>query len=206
MPYREDSQMKLIVITPEKELYNEAAIINLLFKEGLETLHLRKPYSTQQQLAAILEEIKPEYRTRIMLHDHFSLAGEYTIKGVHLNRRNPEPPQKESLTISKSFHSLSELTDTDNWEYGFLSPIFDSISKTGYNKAFTNSELIAARDKGIINHRIYALGGISIDKIPLVAGYGFGGVAVLGSLWGNFHLDGDIDALLTRFYRLQNKL
>ena len=178
--------MKLIVITAEKFLENEAIIINRLFEEGLETLHLRKPDATANDLRLLINEIHPDYHPRIVLHDHFELTNEFSLKGVHLNRRNPQPPAGCALSISKSCHSLEELTDIEAYNYVFLSPVFDSISKDGYCATFSEDVLMAARDKQLINSKVYALGGISVDKIPLAARYGFGGVAVLGALWEGY--------------------
>ena len=85
----------------------------------------------------------------------------------------------------------------------FLSPIFDSISKVGYSHAFTREQLLDAKSRHLINEEIIALGGIAQETIPLAAQYGFGGVAVLGSLWGNYLQNRDERALLQRFRNLQ---
>ena len=71
-------------------------------------------------------------------------------------------------------------------DYLFLSPIFDSISKQGYTHHFSEEELIEAREKGIIDRQVFALGGVEADKLPLLQSYGFGGAALLGSLWKNY--------------------
>jgi len=197
--------MELVVITSEKILDHEPAAINRLFAEGLENLHLRKPEATALDLRKMLEKISYNFHDRIVLHDHFALAGLYDLKGVHLNRRNPEPPADRRLTISKSCHSLDELKELDHYNYVFLSPIFDSISKSGYNKAFSEEELIAARDEKLICPKVYALGGISRKEIPQAAQYGFGGVVVLGALWGGFERSKNEEALLRRFDELRDR-
>ncbi len=175
--------MKLIILTPETFLPGEAEILNRLFEAGIFTLHLRKPGSSQEQLRPLLNAILPEFHSNIVLHDHFPLTNEYKVKGVHLNRRNPEPPNVPGLSVSKSCHSLQEVKDSATADYVFLSPIFDSISKSGYHRAFSHEELIAARDEGIINKKVIALGGIDETSISMVRDYGFGGIALLGGFW-----------------------
>jgi len=66
--------------------------------------------------------------------------------------------------------------------YGFLSPIFDSISKQGYAAAkFDPDHLRAALHRCQLP--IIALGGISPSNVGRAAELGFSGVAVLGSVW-----------------------
>lgn len=203
MLFRED-KMKLIIITQENIIENEAEAINLLFDEGLSILHLRKPDYSETEIERFINNINPQYREKIVLHDHFQLAKKFELKGVHLNRRNPNPPIHSKLSISKSCHNFDDVKQSAKYSYVFLSPIFDSISKQGYNQAFSNEKLIEAKDIGIINNNVIALGGISIETIPIAARYGFGGVAVLGSLWGNFAKDKDYISLINRFKQLQN--
>lgn len=205
MLYRGDKQMELVVITLEKILKDEAIAINRLFSEGLQTLHLRKPDSSLTDLRILLMSIDTAYHHLIVLHDHFALTEEFNLKGVHLNRRNNTPPVGEVLSISKSCHTWSELMDSGAYNYVFLSPIFNSISKEGYTKAFSEEELIAARNDGRIHRKVYALGGISLKEIKQAATYGFGGVAVLGSLWGTYEEDKNEDALLKRFDELRRE-
>ncbi len=203
MLYQEDN-MKLIVITQEQSWKNEAHCINLLFENGLELLHLRKPGYTKEEISALLNDISPCFHRNIVIHDHFSLLTKFDLKGIHLNRRNPVPIKKQGITISKSCHSLEEIKNwNDRISYAFLSPIFNSISKTGYQGAFTEEELQQAKEKNIINEKIIALGGITAENIPQIKSYGFGGIAVLGSLWEDIILDKNENNLLERFKKIQ---
>jgi thiamine-phosphate pyrophosphorylase len=129
-----------------------------------------------------------------VLHDHFPLAAKYRLKGVHLNSRNPEANFKgeywSSCSISRSCHSLEEVVaNKDSCNYLTLSPIFDSISKEGYKAGFPEEILTGAADKGIIGNKVVALGGISSSNIQSVKKLGFGGVAVLGTVWNRATLE-----------------
>lgn len=68
-------------------------------------------------------------------------------------------------------------------DYVFLSPIFDSISKSGYRSAFSYARLRDAADRGVIDEKVVALGGVTFDKIPLLSSLHFGGAAMLGAIW-----------------------
>jgi thiamine-phosphate pyrophosphorylase len=195
--------MKLICITSETVFEEEAAVLNTLFEAGMPALHLRKPSATKDASGNLLAQLKSDYYSRSVLHDYFDLVQFFPLKGVHLNGRNPvRPPQKLS-SVSQSCHSLESVrTSVKDLNYVFLSPVFDSISKSGYHHAFTDRELQRGKEEGTINAKVFALGGISPETVPLAAQYGFGGVAVSGALWGNFLTDRDETALLKRFHNL----
>lgn len=195
--------MELVVITAEGILPDEAAVLNRLLGQWPGKLHLRKPGASEDALREVLAGIEPCYRGHIVLHDNFGLVREFGLAGVHLNGRNPQPPDFPVGHISRSCHTLEEVAEalndigrTQRYNYVFLSPVFDSISKSGYGKAFTREELEAAGLQGIINERVYALGGVDRHNIEDVARIGFGGVAVLGALWQDYPKDRDTRALI----------
>lgn len=196
--------MKLIVITTEHCFAGEAPALNTLFERGMEILHLRKPASTESELKNLIRQIDEQFHNRIVLHDHFPLINTFRLKGIHLNGRNPEQPAQVACSVSRSCHSIRELENIAGFDCVFLSPVFDSISKTGYAQAFTPEDLLNAKAAGLINKQTVALGGIDSENISTVSKYGFGGVAVIGALWGNFPEDKDESALRERFNRLQS--
>ncbi len=176
--------MRLLVITTPHLFPDEAVLLTTLFEEGMERLHLRKPEANETELATLLEQIPATFHPRIVLHDHFALVNCYAIGGIHLNSRNTTVPEGFQGSISRSCHSLQELTAYSSLDYLFLSPLFESISKEGYGNGFPMQELQEATLTGIINEKVIALGGISEATLPLLRPFGFGGVAVLGALWG----------------------
>lgn len=176
--------MKLIVVTLPGLFTEEAALLTRLFENGLETLHLRKPSATDAALRSLLFSIPREYLPRIVLHDCFSLTGDFPLKGIHLNGRNPLPPAGYQGSVSRSCHSLEEVRIWKaHCNYVFLSPIFDSISKKGYQAAFPEKTLREAAREGVIDSKVMALGGVEYGRIPLLKELGFGGAALLGDIW-----------------------
>lgn len=178
--------MNVIIITLPDFFDGETALVNRLFMLGMQRLHLRKPKSSEQELATWIEEINEEFRPRIVLHDYHQLAMRYNLGGIHLNSRNPSipVPYPSGMTVSRSCHSLEEVVKyKDECDYLFLSPIFESISKEGYGSAFSSKEIEQAHSQGIIDEKVYALGGITFDKLRLIESMGFGGAAILGDLW-----------------------
>ncbi len=175
----------LVVITPEKNHSKEIEIITSLFECGLKILHVRKPDFTEDQLRFYLQEIPNNFYKKIVIHSHYKLATELNLKGIHLTEKARKTKRVNSTfkIISTSFHSTAAIFKSRRkYEYVFLSPIFDSISKQGYKSNFSLEELkyFLQRKKNII-----ALGGINIENIESVKQKGFAGAAVLGSIWEN---------------------
>lgn len=182
----------VIVITKPEMFPGEADIVNTLFANGMQRLHLRKPGASEEEMAEWIGRIDLPFRQRIIVHDHHRLLRTMGLGGIHLNARNPEAPawfsaerqKRRSVTLSRSCHSLEEIAQWKGvCDYLFLSPIFDSISKGGYTSAFTRETLLQAYHDGLFSKPVYALGGVSADNIRSIYDYGFAGAAVIGSLW-----------------------
>lgn len=176
--------MKIIVITTPNFIKGEESIIPHLLQLGVDIVHIRKPSATREQLALLLDSLPKWCYDRLVVHDCLELANEYHLRGIHLNRRNHTIPDNFTGSLSMSCHSLEEVEiKKDMAEYVFLSPIFNSISKSGYNSAFSKEELHNAMKQGTIDHKVIALGGVSAVNIDTVKDLGFGGAALLGDIW-----------------------
>lgn len=198
--------MKLILLTPPDFFVEEDKILGALFDEGLDLLHLRKPGTEPVYSERLLTLLPENYHKQIVVHDHFYLKEEFNLKGIHLNGRNPEPPQGYKGHLSKSFHNIEELQlEKKNFNYSFLSPIFDSISKSNYTSAFDMETLDKASKMGIIDKNVMALGGITCENMHIARDLGFGGVVVLGDLWNQFNIHSTLDykELISHFKRLR---
>ena len=181
--------MEILVITLPHFISDEGMLINTLFENGVDRVHIRKPGASEDEYRRLIEEIDGRWHGRLSLHDCHDVAVEYGC-GVHLNRRNPNPPQTDGrVVLSASCHSLAEVVERKSvCDYVFLSPIFDSISKQGYSSAFTEDDIKKAVQGGIVDERVVALGGVSLENLICVKAMGFGGAALLGDVWRNFTL------------------
>ena len=181
--------MKLIAITKPYCENDEAAFIRRLFESGFDIVHLRKPEADVNYCRALLEQLTEEERAKIIIHDYHILYEEFSLKGIHINKNITALPKDYQGFKTRSCHSFEEVVKYKNdFDYVFLSPIFDSISKVGYKSAFTEEMLKEASDKGIIDEKVVALGGVTFDKIPYLKELNFGGAAMMGSLVRSFLL------------------
>ncbi|AVM56743.1 thiamine phosphate pyrophosphorylase [Bacteroides heparinolyticus] len=188
--------MKLIVVTAPTFFVEEDKIITALFEEGLDILHLRKPETSAMYSERLLTLIPKQYHKRIVTHEHFYLQEEFNLMGIHLNARNPKEPHDFSGHISCTCHSLDEVKSKKHfYDYLFLSPIFDCITKDGISSGFEAEELRQAGKEKIIDHKVMALGGITPNNILEIKDYGFGGAVVVGDLWNKFNACTDCNYL-----------
>lgn len=174
----------IIIISHPEELENEATLINQLFDAGMSHFHLRKPTANEQEVRLIIEEIRSEYKERIVLNQFYHLAEEFGINRFHFStekRTNLEHKKwmKEKNRLSTSTHSFEEYLELDScFEYAFISPVFDSISKPDYKKTTLN---IDSNKKNKI--QLIALGGIDANNCHELNDLRFDGIGVLGAVW-----------------------
>lgn len=190
----------IIVITRPEFFEGEAEqIVQLLDSGKADLIHIRKPglgsladsarglvnLANLGNLEKLVISLPSRLYSRLVLHDCHQLAVKYQLRGVHLNRRNPQPPAGWGGAVSISCHSLQELASCRHqpFDYMSLSPIFDSISKPGYHSAFSKEQIAEARQQGLIDQRVMALGGVTFDKVEEVEQMGFGGAMILGDAW-----------------------
>lgn len=198
--------MKLILMTTPYFFVEEHQIINALFDEGLEILHLRKPETEPVYSERLLTLINENYRKRIVVHDHFYLKNEYNLKGIHLNYRNPELPLKYKGHISCTCHTEQEImAHKKACDYVFLSPIFNVQGNGAYSAEFQPSVLRSMASRKIIDRKVMAFGGVNLDNIAQVKSLGFGGAVILGDIWNRFsiHSTQDFKGVIQHFRKLR---
>ena len=194
----------------------EDKILGNLFEEGLENLHLYKPGASPMYSERLLTLLGDDYRNRITVHGHFYLKEEYRLKGIHIDDAYTEPPVGYKGNISRTCHAISELKDANchaiselkdakkQSNYVFLHSIFDSQTNKDEKSSFTREELEDAAKEGLIDKKVFALGGMNLDNVKDMKTLGFGGVVICGDLWNRFNIHNEIDykALLNHFERL----
>lgn len=213
---------RLIVISSEVDLEKEVSLVHELFQEGLELFHLRKPHWTIAEQRSFLKKTDKAFLSKISVHQHYETVSEFDLKYYHVKendrkiisrrdaQRNPQN-DAELTSAQRTLRSLSEiLSDTKKstsfhnyndlqfesifWDYCFLSPVFDSISKPDYKSNFQKDFNI----EGDLNQRVFALGGINKNNIETVFNKEFYGAAVLGAIWS------DTENTIKNFKELQN--
>lgn len=192
---------KIIVFT-HPELYPEEAgiITELLGLGAADCIHIRKPEYQADDVRRLIGSIPSEFHGRLRLHSHFELLQEFDLAGVQINGRCGKAPAT-AKSITKSCHSLKELSDVGCYEYVTLSPVFDSISKAGYRSAFN---LLQIRNN-IAGRNVIALGGVDPSRFTELKDSGFSGAALLGYVWNRLDTI-PIDRIISEIRQNQLKL
>ncbi|SIQ42694.1 thiamine phosphate synthase [Chryseobacterium sp. RU33C] len=176
----------IIVITSELIMPSETDSINQMFQEGLDLLHIRKPWISRNEMTEFITQIDEVFRSQLVLHTHYDLGKEFTISRFHFReidrKEGTYKPFAEENMISTSVHDIATYNTLEKeWEYAFISPFFPSISKKGYGLNSTIKEEIKHRNNQ--DAKLIALGGINQDNIHEVFEAGADGVALLGAVW-----------------------
>lgn len=175
----------IIIITSEEFIQNEAEIINELFQEGLDLLHIRKPFINSEEMEDFIQKINPEFHHQLVLHSHHQLAEYFDVSRLHFRKIDRQKGLHQSFKdkiISTSVHDIEIFNELNrNWEYAFISPVFPSISKKGYGE---NSNILNdIKKRSNSNVKLIALGGINDKNVNKVFDNQIDGVALLGAIW-----------------------
>jgi thiamine-phosphate pyrophosphorylase len=177
----------IIVITTEERIQNEAELINELFHEGLDLLHIRKPFINSEEMIDFIQKIDLKFHAQLVLHNRYDVAENFNISRFHfreIDRQNGLFTSFKDKTISTSVHTIEAFNDlNEDWEYAFISPVFPSISKKGYGENSTILSDIKKRNNS--NVKLISLGGIDEKNINKVLENDIDGVALLGAIWEN---------------------
>ncbi len=198
--------MKLILLSNPNFFVEEDKILTTLFEEGLDILHIRKPHTEPVFCERLLTLIPDEYHQRIVVNDHFYLKEEFNLMGIHLSHHNPTPPKDYHDQMSRTAYSLEEVMEMKpKSSYVIMKNVRNSISEPKYVARYGNDMLKDAARRGIIDRKVMAQGGISLDNIPEIRDIGFGGVVVRGDLWRRFniHQGCDYKELIAHFRKLR---
>ena len=172
--------MKLAIMTKSTFFVEEDKILATLFEEGLDNLHLYKPDTSPIYSERLLSLLPEETYNKITVHSHFYLKEEYRLAGIHLDRTSEPIPVGYKGKISQSQSDPAAPTLNIN-------------------------ELEYAAERGLIDKKVFAIGGINADNIQLVRELGFGGVVICDDLWSKFNIHNQMDykELIAHFEKLR---
>lgn len=176
----------VILISSPSKVSAEAPLINRLFDEGLELCHIRRPNASEKDVRSLIEQIESRYHNKLTLHQHHQLADDYAISRLHFTEHmrlqltsvTAEQLKHSGFTLTTSVHCTQSFSQLNGvFSYSFIGPVFNSISKPGYN-----AHPEAWNTYPPANTKAIALGGITANNIHYLKGH-FDGVAVLGAIW-----------------------
>ena len=186
--------MKLVVITPSKDVEDEPTLVAKMFESGLKTLHLRKPRYSTNQMAAYLKEIPKHFHNRIVIHSHHNLALKFNLKGIHLSKNHLSTKWKYVFTRlrlklkfgetskSRSYTRLQQVyvTEEQNFDYYLIGTTFSNMTGELYSGFYEDGVIAANKNSG---KKLVARGGTAPITILKSKNYGFHGIAFNSYIW-----------------------
>ena len=201
--------MKLAIMTKSTFFVEEDKILSSLFDEGMDNLHLYKPGASPMYSERLLTLLPEDYYRKITVHDHYYLKQEYDLAGIHIDDPKAMVPEGYKGKYSRTCTDLSQLKEMKKKsQYVFLKNIFDCIEFKDEKSSFTLNQLELAAKDGLIDKKVYALGGINLENIKIAKALGFGGVVVCGDLWSRFdiHNEKDYKEVIAHFEKLRKAI
>lgn len=188
--------MEITVIScPHEEPFEIEEVVRM-FDGGLKHFHIRKPRMSKAEVADYIQRFPHQFRKQLILHSYHGLANQFKLGGIHLSREHRKRNKlyefrlwvkrklNPDLIVTRTFHKLTDITnDKRTYSYAFLSPIFDSVTRSSLAGGFSRRALLIIIPQA--RQPIYALGGITVERLRKVYENGFHGAAFHGSVWEN---------------------
>ncbi|MCB9189801.1 MAG: thiamine phosphate synthase [Flavobacteriales bacterium] len=188
--------MELVVFSTTDRSLSEAKEVTQLFDEGLTCFHLKKSGFERHEMEEYIKSIPSKYHKYIFLHSNHKLRKNFKLGGLHLSRTHLKRRYNSrwkmfkirhltgGLKFTRTFSKLSTLSSSrKKYDYVFLSPVYDGISKLGHSGNFGNRSM--KKYIQMSKSPVYALGGVTADKFEECHEVGFSGVGLLGYIWNN---------------------
>jgi thiamine-phosphate pyrophosphorylase len=209
--------MKLVVITPNKDMQDEQSLITKMFESGLTTLHLRKPKHSTNQMKEYISAIPEHFHNRIVIHSHHDLAIKYNLKGIHLGRIHLSKKWKYwfvrlrlklkfgQTSKSRSYSSLQQVYQKEerDFDYYLVGTMFNNMTGALYSGFYEDGVIAANKTSGKL---LIARGGTTTKSIERAVYYGFKGIAFNSYIWNSANPYETFSQLLDEFKKLKIEL
>jgi thiamine-phosphate pyrophosphorylase len=207
--------MKLIVISSSSEIENELQTVIQLFEAGMETYHIRKHKLSTRKMKEFISSIPTHFHNRIVIHSHHKLARKFNLKGIHLTKSHKKRKfrtwlilkmirlKRPNIILTTSYSNIGQILAVKqdyDYEYVFLSPIFDNFNSK-FQGGFTEHSLRSALQKTPL--QIIARGGIDVGSVEKANSIGFAGLAFYSYLWKKKNPVEEFNKIVEKFQELK---
>ncbi|MDO9117253.1 MAG: thiamine phosphate synthase [Nitrospira sp.] len=159
---------------------------------GVPAIQLRERDLPTRELLSLTQQIGAMTRDRavpLIINDRIDMAVALDLDGVHL-RASSLPVSVARRVVGRhrligvSVHSVTEVQQAggDGADYVLLGPIFETPSKREFGAPLGLAVLAAACRQSPVP--VFAIGGITRERIESVRGAGAFGVAMIGGILG----------------------
>lgn len=183
---------KLYVIT-DRELCAPRTLydtIHDLLDAGVSAIQLREKDLSDAEYIKLAEPLRTlchAYSAQLFINSRIAIAMEIGADGLHLPGDSASVEKvvektNDGFIIGSSVHTLTEAKQREAEGADFItySPIYPTLSKPGYGPAVGLEEL--QKVTGTINIPVFALGGITSERVSECLDAGAYGVAVMSGV------------------------
>lgn len=199
--------MKLVIMTKSTFFVEEDKILSMLFEEGLDSLHISKADMSPLYLERLLSLLPSEYHRKITVHQHFYTKDDFSLGGIHLDSPHIAVPHGYRGTLGRTCDDVMRLKAMKKQsDYVFLKNIRQPRESSAEEEhILSDLELEEASRQGLLGRHVYAMGGVTLDDIPILRELDFGGVVVRNDLWDRFciHSEQDFKPIIDYFRKLR---
>ena len=183
---------RLLLITDRHRTRGRSlsTVVHDALESGAPALQIRERDVLTRELIALSQQIQRMTVGRLvplLMNDRIDLVLALDLAGVHLRSDSlPVPVARRLLgaqrLIGLSTHSLEEVREAnrEGADYVVFGPIFDTPSKKEFGQPLGVQALEAVCRESRIP--VFAIGGITAGRVPVVRRAGAQGVAVIGAI------------------------
>ena len=185
-------QLRLYAVTDRHWLNGQRLedVVEELLAAGVTCLQLREKHQDPAEFARMARALKPicaRYGVPLILNDAVELAKEVDADGVHVGQDDMSVARARAILgpgkiIGASAHNVAEAVAAYKAGADYLGcgAVFGSGTK--HNVSQMSLETLTAICQAV-DIPVVAIGGVSLDNLPLLAGIGIAGVAVISGLF-----------------------
>ena len=173
-------QLNLYAVTDRSWLKPGETLVSVteeLLKAGVTCVQLREKHMSDEEIlkeASLLKDLCDRYQVPLIINDRPDLAKKSGASGVHVGLSD--------FIIGGSAHNVEEAlaAEAAGADYLGCGAVFGSTTKT--NVTQLPVETLKAICKAV-KIPVVAIGGVNSDNLPLLAGSGIAGAAVVSGLF-----------------------
>lgn len=185
-------RLRLYAVTDRAWLAGQPleAVVQELLAAGVTCVQLREKHASEAEFLALAKALKPvcaRYRAPLLINDSVAVAKAADVDGVHVGQSDMAVAEARRILgpdkiIGASAHSVAEALAAQEQGADYLGcgAVFGTSTKTDVT-ALARDEL--RRICEAVRIPVVAIGGISAQNAPLLAGTGIAGLAVVSALF-----------------------
>ena len=183
---------RILLVTDRNQIGDRSlpAVLQEAFSGGITAVQIRERDLSTRDLTTLARDIKTRtqgHGVQLILNDRIDLALALDLDGVHLRADSlPASVARQLLgphrLIGVSTHSLADVqhANEEGADYVVFGPIFPTPSKRAFGPPLGLDALAAACAAS--RAPVFAIGGITRERIEPLRRRGAAGVAVIGAL------------------------